>query len=121
MSNKTTILVVDDDAVIIKLLESILAKDYKVVSASDGHDIIAKLKEHKPQMIVLDIMMPGVNGYDICRDLKFNSPYQDIPILFLTSRDQEIDPRIGKMMGVSYLQKPVDRGLLLRTIKQILN
>ena len=64
--------------------------------------------------------MPEMNGYDVCHSLKFDSPYQNIPILLLTSRDQEIDPRIGKMMGIHYLQKPLNREVFLATVGQIL-
>ena len=119
MSKK--ILVVDDDPTIVKLVESLLSgKGYEVVIARDGLEAMNQVKEHKPHMIVLDIMMPEINGYDVCRNLKFDSPYKDIPVLLLTSRDQEIDPRIGQMMGIDYLQKPVNREAFLAKIQQIL-
>jgi two-component system, OmpR family, alkaline phosphatase synthesis response regulator PhoP len=119
MSKK--ILVVDDDPSITKLLESILSgKGFEVVKANDGAQALEQVKIHNPKLIVLDIMMPGMNGYDVCRNLKFDSPYKDTPILLLTSRDQEIDPRIGQMMGIEYLQKPVSRELFLNKVEQIL-
>ena len=115
------ILVVDDDPVIVKLLQNILsAEDFQVIAASDGLDAMTQVKEHKPDLIVLDIMMPKINGYDVCRNLKFDSPYKDIPIILLTARDREIDPRIGRMIGVDYMRKPVDRRALLSRIKQVL-
>ncbi len=121
MARVNKILVVDDDPVIIKLLQNILsAEDFEVIAASDGLDAMAQVKEHKPDLIVLDIMMPKINGYDVCRNLKFDSPYKDIPIILLTARDREIDPRIGRMIGVDYMRKPVNRSKLLSRIKQVL-
>ncbi len=121
MSDKKKILVADDDPTVVKFLESILlGKGYEVVKAKDGLEAMVQVKDHKPQLIVLDIMMPEINGYDVCRNLKFDSPYKDIPVLLLTSRDQEIDPRIGQMMGISYLQKPVNREAFLTKIDQLL-
>ena len=121
MDTKGKVLVVDDDRAIVKLLESILSKEgYEVVTAEDGLKAMDQVKTHRPQLIVLDIMMPELNGYDVCRNLKFDSPYKDIPILLITSRDQEIDPRIGQMMGINYLQKPINNEAFLLKVKQIL-
>ncbi len=118
---KKKILVVDDDPAIVKLVKSILeAEGFDVDTASDGIDALVKVKEVKPSLIVLDIMMPELNGYDVCHKIKFDSPYKEIPILLLTSRDQEIDSRIGQMMGIRYLQKPLKRETFLAEIKNIL-
>ena len=115
------ILVVDDDPAIIKVQQNILTNGgFEVITARDGLDAMVQVKDHKPDLIVLDIMMPEINGYDVCRNLKFDSPYKDIPIILLTSRDQEIDPRIGQMIGNDYMQKPVDRATLLAKVKQVL-
>ena len=121
MAHAQKILVVDDDPTIIKLLQGILlTQGFEVLSARDGLDAMVQVKDHKPDLIVLDIMMPEINGYDVCRNLKFDSPYKDIPIILLTSRDQEIDPRIGQMIGIDYMHKPVDRAVLLDKVKQAL-
>ena len=121
MANAKKILVVDDDPSIIKLLEKILSSaGFEVAAAYDGLDAMVQVKNHQPDLIVLDIMMPEINGYDVCRNLKFDSPYKDIPIIILTSRNQEIDPRIGQMMGIDYMQKPVNRAALLSLVKKAL-
>ena len=121
MARVNKILVVDDDPVIIKLLQNILsAQDFQVITARDGSEAMTQGKEHKPDLIVLDIMMPKINGYDVCYNLKFDSPYKDIPIILLTVRDREIDPRMGRMIGVDYMRKPVNRRALLSRIKQVL-
>ena len=118
---KKKILLVDDDPSFIKLLQNLLShKGYEVIAAKDGAEAMVQVKAHKPDMIVLDIMMPQMNGYDVCRTLKFDSPYKDIPILLLTSREREIDPRIGQMMGVDYMQKPLNREAFLARVSRIL-
>ncbi len=120
-NTKKKILVVDDDPSILKLAKSILTQaGYEVATAADGIDGMVQVKEQKPDFIVLDVMMPELNGYDVCHKLKFDSPFKDIPILLLTARDEELDPRVGEMMGISYLQKPINREVLLAQIKQIL-
>lgn len=120
--DRKKILVVDDDPSIVKLVKSLLEHEgFDVETASDGIDALVKVKEVKPSLIVLDIMMPELNGYDVCHKIKFDSPYKEIPIILLTSRDQEIDSRIGEMMGITYLQKPLQREVLLAEIKKNLN
>ena len=122
MSTKSKkILVVDDDPVVIKLVSELLkTKGFDVVTAVDGIDCMVLVKKEKPDLIVLDIMMPEINGYDVCHTIKFNRDYKEIPILLLTVRDQELDPRIGEMMGIEYMQKPLDRELLFEKISQLL-
>lgn len=115
------ILVVDDDPVILRLLESILkGKGFEVVVARDGIDAMVQVKNTNPRLIILDIMMPELNGYEVCSHLKFDPQYKHIPIVILTSRDQELDARIGRMMGIEYMHKPVDRELLLATIEGLI-
>ncbi len=122
MAHPHKILVVDDDPAIIKVLQNILLHaGFEVIAARDGLEAMVQVKDHQPDLIVLDIMMPEINGYDVCRNIKFDSPYKDIPVILLTARDQEIDPRIGQMIGIDYMQKPVDRGALLSKIKHALN
>ena len=65
-------------------------------------------------------MMPEINGYDVCRDLKFDEKFKHIPIIVLTSREQELDPRIGQLMGIDYMHKPIDTKILLEKIQKAL-
>ncbi len=121
METKKKILVVDDDPTLVLLVERILKeKGFDVVTADNGIDAMRAVNSEKPDLLVLDIMMPEINGYDICRTLKFESPHRDLPIVIVTSRDQELDPRIGAMLGIEYIHKPVDREALLAKIKQML-
>jgi DNA-binding response OmpR family regulator len=115
------ILVVDDDPTIIKLLEGLLKQNgYDVSTATDGLDAMAQVKKATPDLIILDIMMPEINGYEVCSHLKFDDRYKDIPIIIFTARDQELDPRVSRMMGIEYMQKPLNRDFLMSTIEKIL-
>ena len=115
------ILVVDDDMALTTLLESLLSgQGYHVLVAYNGLDGMAQVKKNIPDLIILDIMMPELNGYDVCSNLKFDEKLKHIPIIVLTSRKQELDPRVGKMMGISYIQKPFESKILLEKIQTVL-
>lgn len=114
-------LVVDDDPVVIRLVKEILKNlGFTVETAKDGIDAMVLIKKEKPDLIVLDIMMPELNGYDVLRTLKFTDELKDIPVLLLTAREQELDKRIGEMMGIDYLQKPVNREAFIGKIEKII-
>lgn len=116
------VLVVDDDPVVIRLVKEILKTlGYQVETAKDGIDAMVLVKKEKPDLIVLDIMMPELNGYDVLRTLKFTDEFKDIPVLLLTAREQELDRRIGEMMGIDYLQKPVNREAFIDRIQKIMS
>ena len=115
------ILVVDDDKAVITLLESLLSgQGYKVSAANDGLDAMVQVRNNIPDLIILDIMMPELNGYDVCGNLKFDERFKHIPIIVLTSREQELAPRISQLMGISYMHKPIDSKILLEKIQNIL-
>jgi DNA-binding response OmpR family regulator len=114
------VLVVDDDPVVVRLVKEFLkAQGHVVETAKDGIDAMILVKKEIPDLIVLDIMMPELNGYDVLRTLKFTDEYKEIPVLLLTSREQELDKRIGEMMGIDYLQKPVNREAFVEKIQKI--
>jgi DNA-binding response OmpR family regulator len=114
------VLVVDDDPVVVRLVKEFLkAQGHVVETAKDGIDAMILVKKELPDLIVLDIMMPELNGYDVLRTLKFTDEYKEIPVLLLTAREQELDKRIGEMMGIEYLQKPVNREAFLEKIKKM--
>ena len=115
------ILVVDDDKAVITLLESLLSgQGYKVSAANDGLDAMVQVRNNIPDLIILDIMMPELNGYDVCSNLKFDERFKHIPIIVLTSREQELAPKISQLMGIGYMQKPIDSKILLEKIQNIL-
>ena len=115
------ILVVDDDPIVIRMVKSFLATHgFEIVWAADGLDALIKIKKEKPQLVILDIMMPEVNGYDVCYQLRFNPDFEKIPIIILTVREKEIDDLISKRSNIDYVQKPVDLQLLLTKVQSYL-
>lgn len=115
------ILVVDDDPTIQKLVSSILsAEGYEVSIAKDGIDAMVLLRKEKPDLLVLDIMMPEFNGYDVCHAIKFDKDLKDLPIIILTQREKELDSRLSALMGIEYFQKPVPVKELLAKVAQML-
>ena len=94
------ILIVDDDPTSIKLVESILVKsNYETISAVDGLDALVKIKSENPDLVVLDIMMPEINGYDVCFQLRFNDEFKKLPIILLTKRERELDDKISQKVN----------------------
>ena len=115
------ILVVDDDRAVTTMLKGLFENHgYTVLVAHDGLDGMVQVRQSVPDLIILDIMMPEINGYDVCSNLKFDERYKHIPIIVMTSRERELDPRIGKLMGIDYMQKPIDTKVLLEKIQTAL-
>src|SRR5271157_2757088 len=120
MSTKN-ILVVDDDKAVTALLSGLLSQHgYTVWEAHDGLECLLEVRKNIPDLIILDIMMPEINGYDVCSNLKFDEKFKHIPIIVLTSREQELDPGIGQLMGIDYMHKPIDSKILIEKIQKIL-
>ena len=116
------ILSVDDDPSVRRLVQSVLkTHGYEVISASDGLEALVKVKKELPDLIVLDVMMPEVNGYEVCFQLRFNKEFQEIPIILLTSRDEEIDTKLREQTNIEYLQKPLDTQLLIEKVHRMLS
>jgi CheY-like chemotaxis protein len=119
---KTTILVVDDAPANIQLLSGVLREKYKVKAATSGVKALAvSQKTPPPDLILLDIIMPELDGYEVCRQLKTNPATMDIPVVFITGNISSQDEQRGLEMGaVAYLGKPIDSGKLLETVERIL-
>lgn len=117
-----TVLVVDDEKDIRDLIAYNLTKEgFTVVAASDGNEALAKVKQHPISVIVLDIMMPGMDGYEVCRAIRANDKTARIPVLFLTARAAEVDQIIGlEIGGDDYIQKPVSPRVLVARVKAML-
>ena len=115
------ILICDDDPMIRKLVGEFLKRDgHEITIANDGLDALVILKNQKPDLLVLDIMMPEINGYDVCHNIKFDPLLKDLPIVILTSRDQELDSRLGALMGIEYVHKSATPKALIEKISKIL-
>lgn len=110
MADGKSILIVDDDLTLLEMYEERFKEEgYVVVGASDGEDALKKVQESKPAMIVLDIMMPKLNGIDVMKRLRDNDDTKDIPVIILTALVQEID-KLKDLMGPDdeYLVKSED-------------
>lgn len=119
MSEKKRILIVDDEEDLVTLLQVRLeANGFEVLTANNGQVGLDKAREEKPDLILLDVMMPILDGYQVCRFLKFDEDLKDIPIIILTARAQDADKKIGKDVGANaYMAKPFDFPTLLEKIK----
>lgn len=115
------ILVVDDERQIVKLVEVNLRKaGYDVVCAYDGVEALEKVQTERPDMIVLDVMMPRMNGFDVLKKLQSNPETEQIPVIMLTAKAQDADIFAGWQSGVSsYLTKPFNPRELLTFVQRI--
>lgn len=114
------ILVIDDSKTIRRTAETLLAKEgCEVHTAVDGFDALAKIADHHPDIIFVDIMMPRLDGYQTCAIIKNNAQYRTTPVIMLTSKDGLFDKARGRVVGSDlYLTKPFTREELLLAVKQ---
>jgi len=108
--NKTRyrVLIVDDEPTNIKILSNILQDDYDISAATNGQDALKIAAELQPKIILLDILMPGMTGDEVCKQLLENEATSNIPVIFVTSLDDEINETLGFKAGaVDYIRKPI--------------
>ncbi len=105
---KQTILIVDDSHGNIVALSVLFKSDYNIIVATSGREAIEVMTSGKPpSLILLDVMMPDMSGYDVCKKLKAENKFKSIPIIFITAMDREIDETIGFQLGAEdYIKKP---------------
>ena len=116
------ILIIDDEKDIVETLQFTLeVEGYQCQTAFDGEEGLRLAKEISPDLIILDVMMPKMNGYKICRLLKYDNAYKNIPIIMLTARSQAEDKSIGEETGANeYLTKPFELDEVLEKVKNYL-
>ena len=115
------ILVVDDSPTDLKFLSDLLVKSgYKVSTAASGEEALAKVKQAKPDLVLMDIVMPGLNGFQATRALSKDDSTKDIPVIICTTRGQETDKVWGMRQGArDYIVKPVNQADLLAKISAL--
>lgn len=113
------ILLVDDEANIIELAKMYLEREnFRVLSVGDGAKAVEMIRNEKPALVVLDVMLPSMDGYEVCRKVRAES---DVPIIMLTARDEDIDKIIGLELGADdYMTKPFNPRELIARVKAIL-
>jgi two-component system alkaline phosphatase synthesis response regulator PhoP len=119
---KEKILIVDDEKDIVKMLDYNLKKEgFRTISAYDGEDALDMAAREHPDLIVLDLMLPGVDGLEVCKALKKESKTASIPIIMLTAKTQELDKVVGLELGADdYVTKPFSPRELIARIKAVL-
>ena len=116
------ILIVEDDPSFLRAISHIVEKEgYEVTYASNGMTGLRMAKEDKPDLLILDIMLPGIDGFEICYQLRHEPETAKLPIIMLSAKGQETDKTTGLEVGADeYLTKPVDRAVLLEKVTALL-
>ena len=118
---RSKVLVVDDEELNRELLEAILGTQYDVIMACDGQEALKKVNQVPPDIILLDVMMPGINGYEVCRQLKKEKETAIIPVVMVTALRGKEDRIRGLEAGADdFLTKPIDRAEVLARVKSLL-
>jgi twitching motility two-component system response regulator PilH len=118
----TQIMIVDDSPTDMHLLKKILEKNgFKTLTASDADEGIQVAKRERPDLILMDVVMPGLNGFQATRELSSDPETSAIPVIIVTRKDQQVDRVWGMRQGArDYITKPVKEGVLLNLIKEAL-
>ncbi|MDI6655200.1 MAG: response regulator [Candidatus Hydrothermarchaeota archaeon] len=121
--DRKRIMVVDDEPDIRYLLRKMLEKEgYEVIEARDGRDCLERLKKERPDLILLDIMMPGMLGWEVSKKIKEDEKFKSIPVAMLTVRTAEEDKvkSLEESLADWHISKPIDREKLIETVKWLL-
>ena len=119
---KQSILVIDDEKDIQKLIQYNLEKEgYTVLLAGTGEAGLELVKTRRPDLVILDLMLPTIDGYKVCRMLKFDEKYKKIAVIMFTARAQKSDEKLGFEVGAdAYMTKPFEPNALLNKIRELL-
>ena len=117
------ILIVDDEVDLVETVRFPLEMEgFNVLVSYNGEDALSQARKEKPDLILLDLMLPKLDGYKVCRLLKFDERYKNIPILMLTAKTQEKDKALGMETGANeYITKPFEMDYLMEKVKAYLN
>jgi twitching motility two-component system response regulator PilG len=118
----TKVMVIDDSQTIRRTAETLLAREgYAVITASDGYEALGKIVDHQPSLIFIDIMMPRLDGYQVCSLIKGNPKFSGTPVVMLSSKDGVFDRARGRIVGSDkYLTKPFTKDEILSAVKTYL-
>jgi DNA-binding response OmpR family regulator len=118
----STVLVVEDSMTEMQIITNYLqTAGLKVVTAQSGEEAQAKLSAETPDLIVLDVILPGQSGFELCRELKADPRTSNIPVVICSTKDTDVDKMWGNLLGANaYLAKPVDPNALMSTVRQLI-
>ncbi len=118
----TKVMVIDDSQTIRRTAETLLAREgYSVITASDGYEALGKIVDHHPDVIFIDIMMPRLDGYQVCALIKGNPKFSSTPVIMLSSKDGVFDRARGRIVGSDqYLTKPFTKDEILAAVKSFI-
>lgn len=115
---KQMVLIVDDMASNIEVLNNVLGQEYEILFATNGKDAVEIAADNLPDIILLDVVMPDMDGYDVCAKLKANYKTQDIPVIFITAMDQEEEESKGlNTGGIDYITKPIRSSIVKARVR----
>jgi len=116
------ILIVDDEPGIVVPIQFLMEQQgYLVMIAERGEDALDLIYKYKPDLVLLDIMLPGIDGYEVCEIIRLNPDYREIKILFLTAKGREVDIAKGLALGAdAYITKPFSNDELVASVKELL-
>lgn len=119
---KAKILVVDDSITVREIVRRVLEEeDYEVITSSDGRDALQKIEHDRPDLILLDIVLPEFDGFEICRRVRSIEMLNNIPIVLVTGRSQLVDDKEMRAIGADdYILKPIDPMMITRKIEYLL-
>jgi len=117
-SGRPTVLVIDDEPFNLSLMDELLNKDYSIQKASNGADALKLAFANPPDLILVDVMMPGMDGFEVCRLLKNNASTVHIPVIFITAKNEVSDEERGFAMGASdFIHKPISAPIVAARVR----
>jgi DNA-binding response OmpR family regulator len=116
------ILIVDDEPNVVVPIQFLMEQQgYKVMTAERGEDALDLIYQYKPDLVLLDIMLPGIDGYEVCEIIRLNPDFRDIKIVFLTAKGREVEIAKGLALGAdAYITKPYSNAALVAKVKELL-
>ncbi len=116
------ILIVDDEPNVVVSIQFLMEQQgYKVMTAERGEDALDLIYQYKPDLVLLDIMLPGIDGYEVCEIIRLNPDFRDIKIVFLTAKGREVEIAKGLALGAdAYITKPYSNAALVAKVKELL-
>ena len=116
------ILIVDDEPGVVVPIQFLMEQQgYRVMTAERGEDALDLIYQYKPDLVILDIMLPGIDGYEVCEIIRLNPDFRDVKIIFLTAKGRESEIAKGLALGAdAYISKPFSNTTLVARVKELL-